>query len=245
MTNLIWLKTNNNLKIFFSCLTKIRCAVVEGSHQCESLCCLLQGYPLGDSTPLLWSDVELPSGCTLFKPIQTHIYYPKDENMVLSNAAQKELKRLSQKISEQKKFIVKDTWAQWMTTVLDQIIAHEELQKVIYEHQKDFYLEDVYHRNISHESVPSNQIKKYLHEILTNAIFEYNPCKELILSSKKTSREQWSGDDVFWLSLKANPFPNVSVDFWDLFLYFLSKMLICFSVLKHKYQHKRLLSTKL
>ena len=80
----------------------------------------------------------------------------------------------------------------------------------MYGHQKDFYLEDVYHHDISQQSVPSNQINKYLHEILTNAIFEYNPCKELILSSKKTSREQWSGDDVFWLSLKANPFPHVS-----------------------------------
>ena len=99
---------------------------------------------------------------------------------------------MSQKISEQKKFIVKDTWAQWMTTVLDQIIAHEELQKVIYEHQQDFYLEDVYHRDISKEFVPSNQIKKYLHEILTNAIFEYNPCKELILSKKnKQRRMEW------------------------------------------------------
>ena len=108
--------------------------------------------------------------------------------MVLNNAARKELKRMSQKISEQKKFIVKDTWAQWMTTVLDQIIAHEELQKVIYQHQKDFYLEDVYHRFVSYDTVPSNQIKKYLHEILTNAIFEYNPCKELILSSKKNKQ---------------------------------------------------------
>jgi len=184
---------------------------------------LLLGYPLGDPIPLVQSDIELPSGCTLFKPIQTHVYYPKDENIVLDKTAQIELKCLSKKILEQKKFIVKDTWNQWMTTVLDQIIAHDKLQNVIYKHQKDFYLEDVYHRDVSLQSVPSNQVKKYLHEILTNAIFEYNPCKELLLVSKraKPSKEEWSKDTVFWLSLKANPFPTVSVNCCDLCWYHL------------------------
>ena len=208
-------------------MTKIRCAVVEGSHRCESSCRLLQGYPLGDPIPLVRSNIDLPDGCTLFKPVQTHVYYPKDEDMVLDKTARVELKRISQKISEQKKFIVKDTWAQWLTKVLDEIVAHEELQNVIYQHQSKFFLEDVYHRNISSESVRSNQIKKYLHEILTNAIFEYNPCKELLLILKKAqpSKKEWSTNEVFWLSLKANPYPVVSIDFCDLFLYYLSKML--------------------
>ncbi len=154
------------------------------------------GYSLGDPIPLLQSDFELPSGCTLFKPVQTHVYYPKDENVVLDKTTQIELKRISQKISEQKKFIVKDTWAQWMTTVLDQIIAHEELQEVIYENQKSFYLEDVYYREISNKSVPSNQIKKYLHEILTNAIFELNPCKDLLLISKRKNQAKKNGVEM-------------------------------------------------
>jgi hypothetical protein len=57
---------------------------------------------LGDPIPLVWSNITLPPDCTLFKTIQTHVYYPKDENMVLAKNAQKELKEISKKISDQK-----------------------------------------------------------------------------------------------------------------------------------------------
>lgn len=105
-----------------------------------------------------------------------------------------------------------------MTKVLDKIMAHEELQDVIYQHQSEFFQEDVYHRYIGYQTIKSNQIKKYLHEILTNAIFEYNPCKELLLLSKKQpSKQDWSTDKSYWLSLTANPYHIVSIDSCDLF----------------------------
>ena len=215
-------------------MTNIRCAVVEGSHQCESSCHLLQGHQLGDPIPLVQSDIPLPPGCTLFKKVETHVFYPKNKDMVLDHTAKVELRSFSKTVAELKTFIVKDTWAQWMTKVLDEIVAHDALQNVIYEHQTEFFLEDVYHRNISLDTVRSNQIKKYLHEILTNAIFEYNPCKELLLILKKATpnKEEWSGDSVFWLSLKANTFTAVITNFCDLFLNSFSQMLFFSALLQ-------------
>ena len=190
---------------------------------------MLQDHHLGDPIPLAPDAIELPSGCTLFKPVQTHVYYPRDSDIVLDKKARFQLKKISEKISVQKKFIVKDTWEQWITTVLDQINAHEELQNLLYTHQSEFFMENVYHRNISDKEIRSNKIKKYLHEILTNAIFENYPCKDLLLMMKKQpSKEDWSEDEVFWLSLKADPYPIVSVHSCNLFLHLLSHILIFF-----------------
>ena len=78
-------------------MTKIRCAVIEGSHRCESSCCLLQGHHLGDPIPLVPSAIEFPSGCTLFKPVQTHVYYPRDSAIVLDKKARSKLKDIGLK----------------------------------------------------------------------------------------------------------------------------------------------------
>ena len=112
-----------------------------------------------------------------------------------------------------KKFVVKDDWSQWIKNVLDEIIEHDDLEKLLFNKQKDFFLEDVYHCKISEPDVHLNQIKKYLHEILTEAIFEKHPCKELLLvfqKKKQPSKEKWSSDVNFWLSLNADPYPKVS-----------------------------------
>ena len=107
--------------------------------------------------------------------------------------------------------IVRDTWAQWMTTVLDEIVAHVELQDVLYTYQREFFQEDVYHRDISKDHVRSNEIKQYLHEIMTNAIFNWCPGKDLVSNAKKAvDRNRWSSNEVFWLSLNAAPFSRVS-----------------------------------
>src|SRR5688500_14465553 len=39
-------ENRRDFKDFFSCLTNIRCAVVEGGHRCEAACRSLQGYML-------------------------------------------------------------------------------------------------------------------------------------------------------------------------------------------------------
>ena len=199
-------------KDFFSCLTKIRCAVIEGSHRCESACRLLQGYSLGGSIPLTNLSTQLPPNSTIFKPVQTRVYYPKDMKMKLDKQARSELKAISKKISDLKKYIVKDTWSQWMTNVLDEIVAHAELQELLFDSQSEFFQENVYHRDIGSCHVRSNLIKKYLHDILTNACFEYNPCKELLFIPRREipNRDLWSGNSVFWQSLNANPYSTVS-----------------------------------
>lgn len=161
---------------------------MEGSHRCESSCRLLQGYQLGDPIPLIWKDINISSDCTLFKRVLTHVYYPKEEGMPLDNKIRLEFKRISKKILEQKRMIVRDTWAQWISAVLDKIVAHVELQDMLYTYQREFFQEDVYHRDISKDHVRSNQIKKYLHEILTNVIFDWSPGKDLVSNEKKTSR---------------------------------------------------------
>ena len=138
------LKSDKCSKIF-SCLTRIRCAIIERSCHCESACHLLQGYLLEGSNPLKDIDVKLLSSCTLFKPVQTQVYYPKDMKMKLDKQARSELKAISKKISDLKKFIVKDTWSQWMTNVLDEIVAHAELQDLLFDSQSEFFQENVYH----------------------------------------------------------------------------------------------------
>src|SRR5688500_15644357 len=40
-------QNRHDFKDFFSCMTNIQCAVVEGSHRCEAACRTLQGYQLG------------------------------------------------------------------------------------------------------------------------------------------------------------------------------------------------------
>ena len=209
-----------HFKMFFSCLTKIRCAVVEGSHRLKSSSRLLQGFSLGSPIPLRMDADQLPPGCTVFKPVQTNVYDRLDKGLVLGQKARKVLRIISKKISEDKKRIVKDSWAQWMTNVLDEIVTHEDLQKVLYNYQNEFWLEDVYHWDISKDIIRSNKIKKYLHEILTNAIFESYPCKELLLHVKKKppNWEEWSGSQVYWESLNANPFHKVSPKLCCLFM---------------------------
>jgi len=97
-------ENRQDFKDFFSCLTKIRCAVIEGAHRCESACRLLHGYQLGDPIPLVSKNIVLPSGCTLFKKVQTNVYYPKDDNMGFNKFVRTKLKGISKKISEQKNY---------------------------------------------------------------------------------------------------------------------------------------------
>jgi len=61
--------------------------------------------------------------------------------------------------------------------------------------------------------VNSNVIKKYLHEILTNAIFNYSPCKDLLENfdaKQKPKIKKWGEDSQKWVILSAEPFHNVS-----------------------------------
>ena len=55
-----------DFKDFFSCLTNIICAVIEGGHRCEAASRILQGFCLGDSIPLEHNEIKILETSTLF-----------------------------------------------------------------------------------------------------------------------------------------------------------------------------------
>ena len=173
-------ENRREFKDFFSCLTNIRCAVVEGGHRCEAASRTLQGYLLGDSIPLQQAGINVTKNNTLFKPVQTLVYYSQDENKNLDGSVLTYLQKISAKISEQKILIIHNKWDTFFDRVLDKISKHSLLQNALYKKAKDFFVEEVPYRQFSDLSVKSNSIKIYLHQILTNAIFNYSPCKDLI-----------------------------------------------------------------
>ena len=47
--------------------------------------------------------------------------------------------------------------------------------------------------------------------MLTNAIFNYSPCKDLLILCKNPAfPEKWATDQNKWLALSADPYPIVS-----------------------------------
>src|SRR5688500_7614745 len=79
--------------------------------------------------------------------------------------------------------------------------------------QKLNLLKDIPYSSITSPTIRSNVVKKYLHEILTNAIFNYTPCKDLMQfmeEKHKPSSKKWANISKKWLSLSAKPYPNVS-----------------------------------
>ena len=69
-------QNRHRFKSFFSCLTNIQYAVVEGDHRIEAACRILQGYKLGDPLPLVYDkNVHVSLSSTLFKSIPTRVYY--------------------------------------------------------------------------------------------------------------------------------------------------------------------------
>ena len=198
---------------FFSCLTNIRCAVVEGGHRCKAASRTLLGYQMGNSIPLARFEIDIPDNSTLFKNNSTQVYYCHDDERKLDGAVLKYLQGISKSIGEHKKLIVPPTWHTFFDQVLVDIKDHEELQKALFPTEAEFFDEEVHYRSINHKMVRSNLIKKYLHQILTKAIFKYSPCKELLdgfEGKHKPTYQDWEKDTNKWLSLSAEPFQNVS-----------------------------------
>lgn len=76
----------------------------------------------------------------------------------------------------------------------------------------EFYKEDILYRELTKEHVRSNKIKRGIHEVLTQAIFLYSPCKELLVFSKKVKKptaKDWKPAIPKWVSLTAEPFQHV------------------------------------
>ena len=128
-----------DFKDFFSYLTNIRCAVVEGSHRCEAACRVLHGYMLGDTIPLESHPLPLPDTSKLFKTILTTVYFGRDEKMELNQPLLKHFRELSEKLAKQKELVVKQSWHYFFTNVLQEMSNKRELSQVLYETQAVFF----------------------------------------------------------------------------------------------------------
>ncbi len=131
---------------------------------------------MGEHIPLEHNkELDVPESSTLFKHIQTQVYYSKSENKKLDETVLKYLQGISSKVASQKNLIVQPTWHYFFDHVLADITKHDLLQKALYNTEAKFFKEDVPYKSLSDPLVRSNLIKKYLHEILTKAIFNYSP----------------------------------------------------------------------
>ncbi len=115
-------ENRHDFKDFFSCLTNIRCAVVEGLHCCEAACRTLQGYQLGAPIPLHYDNtIDVPFTSTLFKPISTFVHYCEDDNRVIKEEDLQHFRDISAKLADQKELIVLQTWHNFFNNVLDEM----------------------------------------------------------------------------------------------------------------------------
>ena len=207
-------ENRRNFQDFFSCLTNIRCAVVEGGHRCEAASRILQGYKFCEHIPLNQNGYNVvPESSTLFGKVPTVLYYCQDKDKLLNNQVLEYLKEKSEEIDCLKRLIVQPTWHDFLIQVSENISENINLEFDLYKSASDFFLENVKYRQMSVDTVPSNKIKKHLHEILTHAIFNYRPCSDLLNVIDKNFRpkpEDWGKDTNLWVSLSAEPFQQVS-----------------------------------
>ena len=210
--NMSLAENRHEFKDFFSCLTNVRCAVVEGAHRCEAACRMLQGFVMAYPVPLIQQNFELSPTCTLFKPIGTQVYYCQSDNLKLNSTVLKHLRQISEKLAKQKTLIVPQTWQLFFNKVIEDMKNKTKLQQVLFDTQEEFYHEEVAYRDFNSNAMQSYKIKMYLHEVLTKAIFEYKPCKELLqlCKTQKPTAEKWITDTKKWFSLTSKPYQVVS-----------------------------------
>ena len=204
---------------FFSYLTNIRCAVVEGQHRCELAARILQGYKLGECIPLRNNDTDcsIPEKSTLFKQIQVVLYYCQNDEKMLDNTVVKYLKAISEKIANQKRLIVDVTWHNFFCEVIYDISQDIDLCSSLFATENNFFLEQVKYRDTKSLNVKSNKIKACLHQILTHAIFYYSLFKELTtdnVEEHSPKMEDWAGDSNSWLYKSAELYQVVG-KFWS------------------------------
>jgi len=92
--------------------------------------------------------------------------------------------------------VVSQSWQFFFSEVAKDINCNTALAKHLYTTQEEFYIEEFNNRQLGNPNVRSNQIKKQLHQILTNTIFTYCPCKDLLdlCKTNKPSPETWITD---------------------------------------------------
>ena len=119
--------------------------------------------------------------------------------------------------------------AQFFQQVLNDMECHSGLQEALYNNQEDFYHEEI--PSYNQKAMPtlqSNKIRKSLHEILTKAIFTYQPCCDLLHFCKKkkdtdATRISWAKANKEWTVFGTEPYQHVSIYIQNLFLLVLTK----------------------
>ena len=195
------------------CLTNIRCAVVEGSHRCEAACCTLQGYQLAAPIPLNHANIPIPPTSTLFKLTSTHVYNYKQKDLPLDENVLAYLQRLSETIAEQKLIVLKERWHSFFKKICSEITSDAVLMNSLYNTQQEFYESERTYKDFNNEEDQLYHVKEQLDTILTHAIFNYRPCKELleVFKINTPTEEQWKkASTTKWLSFASRPYQNVS-----------------------------------
>ena len=93
------------------------------------------------------------------------------------------------------------------------ITENGKLGKLLYKFQSDFNKEEVNFRDIGKEEQEIVKIRTILHEILTKAIFENQPCSNLVHLVKgkaKPTADNWKVPNNKWLLFTADPYQLVS-----------------------------------
>ena len=171
-TNLLVI-TGMHLKSFFLFLTNVRCAVIEGSHCCEAASQVLQQYRIGGPVPLAHNPrhVPLPPGSTIFRPVQTWLYYCKNQEMLLDDHILTQLKKVSAQIADHKDLIVPVGWNCFFTSLLDTINQKQEFLKSLYATEDELYKANIPYRQPKNGPTKLYKIRTHLHTFLSNAIF--------------------------------------------------------------------------
>ena len=155
---------------------------------------------------------NLPPSCILFKEIGAEVIYCECGGIDINPSVLDYFKKYSKKVAAQKELVVSQSWQLFFSQVARDISHNSALAQLLYTTQEEFYQEDFTNRELGNQNVRSNQIKKHLHQILTNAIFNYHPCKDLLdlCKTNKPSPEEWITGANKWLSLASEPLQHVS-----------------------------------
>jgi hypothetical protein len=73
------------------------------------------------------TELDVPESSTLFRPIQTQVYYCQDHNKKFDETVLKYLQAMSAKIAKQKNLIVQPSWHTFFDQVFCNITKHDML----------------------------------------------------------------------------------------------------------------------
>ena len=143
----------------------------------------------------------------------------------------KSLQDISENIANQKEFFLKRDWKWWWDEFAKKIAGHKGLNKTMFTTQSDFNQEELNFRYVGRPGARTIQTRLILHKILSDFIFHYQPCMNLlglVKNQKTPTIEDWQDLSGRWCHLTSDPYQLVC------FFLFLSK--------HHIFSHTKFLS---